>query len=602
MSRRSNFIGVNSDANQVGTHDMGYRKLMTADLGRLDVAVMQECVPRDIINLDLQSLVTTAPNVAPLTGKFKMNLAAFFVPNRVVWKDWNNYITGLGNFTIPFFSTEKLEELFNDPDFDTEQHAYFSNFGLDSSRSYHYWQGTNKQFWSMSLLPFRAYTRIWWDWYRPSNIIPDSSESSYIYNNSTSESLDWYYFPKFACYSKDFLTNNLRTIAGDTRTLPTTSTLENDVNNVGALAYQKASNTVGPKTASFQDVANTVNGTHAIPIYGGSTATGGPANNVQALRAGVALQNWLERANVLGGRVIDRIRGMFGSSVSAETLQMSEYLGSSSFDVKTEVSSADESTSIGDPSATEYNAFGTTDPSESNMKGQLAGKSTMSNGGLANIKYHVKEHGYFFVISWIMPDMMVTEGLDRHWTRGVSGVGASRYDFFDSSFEQIGFEPLLMQEVVQPYANMTDTGTAYGNYTPYTVLGYRGKYESYKYNRDQVCGAFTDPRTRNSMKNWVLRRDLLTENHIVDTDFTEQRTVSNIPTSVTFDRLPQFGERARYHYDSVFTVPGTHDNLLDHFVIQLNVGLKMVRPISGVTTPRIDAVSKSAVSVGGTRL
>ena len=85
MSRKANIIGIDASVSGGAQTNMGFRHITSMDVGRIQTIVMQECVPNDKINLDMKAFVTTAPNVAPLAGKFIMNLAAFYCPNRVVF-------------------------------------------------------------------------------------------------------------------------------------------------------------------------------------------------------------------------------------------------------------------------------------------------------------------------------------------------------------------------------------------------------------------------------------------------------------------------------------------------------------------------------------
>lgn len=598
MSRKANIIGIDSPVSGGAQTNMGFRHMTSMDVGRIQTIVMQECVPNDKINLDMKAFVTTAPNVAPLAGKFIMNLAAFYCPNRVVWEKWNEFIAGFGNYSIPSFNGLDLESaLSSTVAQNNDVIAHFSGMGIDPTRSYHYYNGSTKVGMKMSLLPLRVYRRLWWDWFRNPSVIPDTNESTYINRGTTSEGISTYIAPHYANWAKDFLTNNLRTPHGDSRSMGSVSgtSAVNALDNRGAATAVSSSASALAPSVSSDAITPSGRNTNLSPAVNTFATV-----NVEGIRVGIALENWILKCQVLGGRLIDRLRGMFGTSPSPLTLQMSEYLGRSSFALDMQVEAANDSTTNGSSeSETNFNAFGTTDPASANMKGQLSGKSTSTENGLSNVNYHVKEHGYFVVLGWIMPDAMVTDGIASHWTRGIDGPNASRFQFYDASFDGVNFDPLLLRDCTLPYKTQTDTQAAYGSYSPYTVIGYRGNYESYRYNKDVKGGCFVDPNTRVSMSSWVLDRDLQREYGLAKDDFTSETAVSETSSLINFDTLPTFGRTNRHLFNSKFVVASSD---FDHFVVDFKIGLDMVRPMSAITAPRIDSFSKVAAEVGGSRL
>lgn len=605
MSRRTNFIAVGASPN-FGQHDMGFRHLTSLGLGRLQPVVVQECVPNDQINCDIEAVVTNAPFASAMQSKTNMYMAAFFVRNRVIWENWNEYITGIANYSIPSFDMSELNTFSGVEDSEkASMYAFHSAMGLpvgDTNFQVPYSGQSSSTLRKLraSILPYRAVRRIWWDFFRDSNVIPDSQESSYNYRGNIGDNVtSTYRYPQFCSWAKDWMTNNLRTPNGDS------------VTTAGVTAGVSAR--IAPKTTSPSE-ASTVNlgvsSSQSLDLN--LTSSDSNSNNyyttesttsVQSLRDAVAVQKWLEKCNALGGRIRDRLLGMFGSSVAWQSLNMSEYLGSNMFTISGETSQANNTSDTSEMN----NPFGATDGN--NIKGQLSTGSKMQVGdGLKNIKYHVQEHGYFIVLAWVMPDVFEAEGIPAHWLRGVDGITKSRFDFLTPEMVGTGFEPIRYIDVMHLKSSAVDPNFEIpynaSGWNPFAALGYRGRYESYKYNTDIISGCFADPRYKNNMANMYYSRDLLAEAGI---DPKTPTLAHGIPNAINHDTLSRvtFSSLKPYYDKFMFNYlrsESTEDSSCDYFICNFKIGLNMVRPISGISMPVIETASSAPVNIGGTRL
>ena len=620
MSKSSSVHAV-GNRSQYGEHNMGFRHLTSGDVGRLQPVILQECVEGDVINLNMAECVaTSAPNVAPLQGKFKMNVAAFYVPLRVVWDKANEYFTGQADVNIPSFPLSDIDVIGNlIPDYaKTDFYAYYSALGLPVGKYIKTKTATsvspdNVRSLNASILPFRCLRRIWWDWYRDPNVIPDSNENAYLFKSGTSEALTNYTRPEYATWKHSYISNTLRNPNADTRVMgsgyndaivsescsplrvPSSSGVY-DIRQVQTLWDREEPsisvldiNPAGPSddkiTRPFSADSQYVNSASQV--------------NVQSLRLANAMNNWLMKCSVLGGRLIDRMRGMFGSRVSPLTLQMSEFLGKTEFDLATEQQASQGTTSTADGTDINYNPFGSTDIAKGTMAGQSVGKSTMTKNGLGGVHYKCDEKGYFIVISWILPDAMICEGIAPHWFRGVEGIAPSRFDFLTDEFVGTGFDPLYSYEVFLPPSSLTDTNKK--KYDPFNALGFRGKYENYKYNKDIVSGCFVDPASKTSMRPWWLGRDPLREYGCTDASGALKSGVDGdtIVENINHDTLSQMRVENKQIWDDVFVVPSQR---YDHWVLQWNIDLKMVRRIGAINAPRIEMQSPVVAESSGSHL
>ena len=74
------------------THDVK----LSASMGDLTPILTLECVPGDKFDLSCESIVRFAPMVAPVMHRMDVTMHYFFVPNRILWDNWEKFITNNG--------------------------------------------------------------------------------------------------------------------------------------------------------------------------------------------------------------------------------------------------------------------------------------------------------------------------------------------------------------------------------------------------------------------------------------------------------------------------------------------------------------------------
>nr|WCD56446.1 MAG: major capsid protein [Microviridae sp.] len=593
MSRNNHPLMVGTSP-VYGKHNLSHRHLTTLDVGRIQVMALQECVTNDQLSCNLKQVVTCAPNMSPLQGKFIMHTAAFFVRNRIVMKDWSKYRSGLSNVNIPHFNLDDVTTYFADQSSNSDQRSHMSAFGINPRSRYLTKDTSTGAARSMmaSLIPFRAYRRIWWDWFRNSMTIPDTQESSYLFTDNANEAISNYYNPHYANWEKDFMSNYLQRPNGDSGSTACSSTTADRLNKMGASI--NAGGVVGPNPLDYSNIYSRSTATNNNGNVNASTLTGSTGTTIQSLRTALGLQAVIEKMSALGGRLKDRLKGMFGSSVSYETLGMSELLGYNEYEVHFDNESAPVGTASPDA---DFNAFGTTDPLLGTIKGQSTGKTSMTENGLSNVNYHCTEDGYFIVLSWLTPDCMLSKGLDAHWLRGIDGLAPSRFDFLTDEFVGKGFDPVHAYELSDTPLQISDLKT----YDPFKCVGFNAKYHNYTYHHDIISGDFVSPMTYVSMRPWYLERDVLKEQNVVDVngDLKTGKTGTDVNNAVSFSNLQGLNAVTRHAYDANFMYT---DSLVDHFVVQNKCELIMTRRLP--SAPRVDMLTQSPVEtgIGGTRL
>ena len=156
---------------QKSSFDLSHENLITTNFGTLTPVLCKEVLPSDVMRCRSEVLVKLAPLIAPIMHRVDCFTHYFFVPNRLVWSGWEEFITGGpdGQSVIqpPFFQLGGPTQYVYD----------FKNLGwyrlLDSLgvNFTGYTDNTNVPLMKFSQLPFRAYQLIFNEYYRDQNLM-----------------------------------------------------------------------------------------------------------------------------------------------------------------------------------------------------------------------------------------------------------------------------------------------------------------------------------------------------------------------------------------------------------------------------------------------
>lgn len=115
-SRGFLFDSVKIDTPNRSAFDLSYENRLTLSMGKLVPTFCKEVLPNDDVNLSSNYFARFAPLVAPVMQKIDLMTYNFFVPNRIIWSDWESFISpGAGNVTMA-----------NQPNFVAPQMPYFT--------------------------------------------------------------------------------------------------------------------------------------------------------------------------------------------------------------------------------------------------------------------------------------------------------------------------------------------------------------------------------------------------------------------------------------------------------------------------------------------
>lgn len=437
--------------------DLGHERKLSCDMGKLIPILCEETIPGDHFKVATSMMVRVTPLLAPIMHRVNVFTHFFFVPNRLVWDDWEDFITGGqdGNDATawPKISTNNIAE-----------GSLADYFGIPVSGAWSSGSFTPGNFAGnvdFSALPFRAYSLIWNEWYRDNNIpqtelVVSTANGTDSTTNTTLQSRNW---------EKDYFTSALPWAQrGTAVSLPlgTTAPVERVSNAANAWrAYQTGTDTTTTgsqpvATDSNSDLYETVNNElFSLDPRGGlvanlSTAT---AASINELREAFQIQKWMERNARAGARYVESILAHFGVRSSDARLQRPEFLG-------------------GGRSPVVVSEVLQTSETNTTAQGTMVGHAYSAQNQHTFSK-SFEEHGLIIGLMSIMPRTAYQQGLHRSWTRD------NRYDYYWPEFANLGEQTVLSKEVFLD-----------GNSGDADTFGYQGRYDEYRRRESTVHGEF----------------------------------------------------------------------------------------------------------------
>jgi len=411
--------------------NLSYEKKFTCDMGQLIPVLAEEAVPGDVWSIANQAILRMQPMVAPVMHEINMYTHYFFVPYRLLWEDWEEFITGGvdGEFsaTLPTWNPTS-----------TAIGSLWDYFGFPT--------GVNPVGARPLSFTKRAYNFIYNTYYRDETLqIELDLDDENVLNRA---------------WEKDYFTSALPwQQRGIAPSLPIsgTSSAQWDASDFSSTAPNQASGFSGSLDARLFTNGAT-QATNALAFYNANTVDLSTAVtfNVADLRLAFQIQKWLERNARSGARYTEFLKAHFGVSPRDERLQRPEYIGGSKAPIiVSEVLQTSETA---------------TSP-----QGNLAGHGITASQNFAG-KYRVQEYGIIVGIMSVMPRSAYQQGIDRQWLR------RTKYDFFFPEFANLSEQAIEQAEL---YATATESENL-------TLFGYQGRYDEMRVKRNMVCGYMRD--------------------------------------------------------------------------------------------------------------
>ena len=536
--------------------DRSHNVKTTFNSGYLVPFYVDEVLPGDSFKLDASLFARLATPIVPFMDNVYLETFFFFVPNRLLWDHWQAFN---GEKINPNDSTDSLVPQATATN--AQNLSLWDYMGLPTNVA-------NKL--SVSALPFRAYYRIWNEWFRDENL----QDSDNVGLQTNDETLDvTSLMPLRRGKRHDYFTSCLPwpqkgpgveiSIGGSadvsilSSTGPFTLQTQADIPlnhnsqtynipkgssfsplysfsfGVGPIGLARASNSSaslgsiqGPGIYQGEDdPAKPVN--LVIPELKGSAnlATATPIS-INDLRQAFQVQRLYERDARGGTRYTEILRSHFGVVSPDARLQRPEYLGGSSTRININPVQQTSSTTSSSP------------------LGNLAAF------GVAGDVFHgfsksFVEHGIIVGLVNVRADLTYQQGVPRMWSR------KGRFDYYWPALAHLGEQAVLNKEIF-----------AQGSADDDKVFGYQERWAEYRYFPGQITGKFrsTDPQ---SLDVWHLAQK-----------FDTLPTLSKqfIEDNPPIERVVAVQDEPQFLLDSyirlkcarpmpVYSVPG----LVDHF-------------------------------------
>lgn len=445
------FNSIKLNAPKKNSFDLSHDVKLSASMGNLTPILTLECVPGDKFNLSCESLIRFAPLVAPVMHRMDVTMHYFFVPNRIVWNNWEKFITDADSGIVaPYMVVNPL--------LTAAESKFMDYMGIPPLPG----GGFNA---NVNALPFAAYQMIYNEYYRDQNLITEVPFALTDGSNSTNAEL---LKMRQRAWEHDYFTASLPFAQKGSAVDIPLGTLSTSYQKIVGTDNLGGSDPIATTTAAIYDVPAA-----PAPLVPGLWAPGQNVDvdptTINDLRRAFRLQEWLEKNARGGTRYIESILSHFGVRSSDKRLQRPEYITG----VKSPVIISE--------------VLNTTGEDGGLPQGNMAGHGISVSSGRAG-SYFCEEHGYIIGIMSIMPKTAYQQGIPRTYLK------ADTLDFYFPSFANIGEQEVKLQEL---YAYSANAGTTFG-YVP--------RYAEYKYMPSRVAGDF-----RTTLDFWHLGRIFASE-------------------------------------------------------------------------------------------
>lgn len=445
---------------KANTFDMTHDVKMSGRMGNLMPCLVMEAVPGDKFNLACDHFVRFAPMIAPIFHRVDVRTEYFFVPYRLVWENWEQFIVQEAPVPVsPFVVVQPL--------LTADQVRFLDYMGVPPMASTGGNVNTN-----INALALAAYQMIYNEYYRDENNCPEVDFALIDGDNSANTDL---FVLRQRAFEHDQFTSCLPFAQkGAPVSLPLGDVTLKTVWDTGTNNPRFVTAALGTGSGDITQVvdggapsgfsiANAASFPEAYDPSG--TLEVGPTT-INDLRTAMRLQEWLEKNARGGTRYIENIMVHFGVRSSDARLQRPEYITG----VKSPVIISEVLNTTGDAGG----------PPQGNM----AGHGTSIGDGYTG-DYFAEEHGVIIGITSIMPRTAYMQGIPKFYLKN------DPYQYAWPEFANLGEEAVIQDEIF-----------AYDPSGGDTVFGYLPRYYEYKQMPSRVAGDF-----RTSLLFWSLVRD-----------------------------------------------------------------------------------------------
>lgn len=500
------------------------------DAGYLFPIYLEEIYPGDTFKIKSTIFCRLLTQLVPIMDNLYMDTFWFFVPNRLVWENWERFMGARDpdpdssiDYTIPQITS---------PATGWVAWGVASGFGLPVLKA---------STMSISALPHKMYRLIWNTWFRDQNIQDavavsdsDATVTGANYDVLLQRGKRHDYFTSCLPWPQkgDAIDLPLGTsapimglgVVNQTWAAGPVSVYETD--GTGAVSYANYKSVDGVSADREllveEDPTNDNFPNIRADLSNASAAT------INQWREALQIQALLERDARGGTRYVEILQSQFGVTSPDSRLQNPEFLGGGS--VPFNQQSVAQTTFQG--TETRLDA-----------KGALAANSVFV--GRDGVFKSFVEHGYLMCLLNIRADITYQQGIERHFLR------ASRYDYYFPLLAHIGEQVVETREIF--YAG-TGSPTADPPTGDYAVFGYQERFAELRSGKSYISGTLQSDATT-TLDYWHLAQDFSAAPTLSDTFIKDTPPIARITGVTPATNVPAFMFDAWFNVRAVRPLP-----------------------------------------------
>lgn len=529
--------------------DKSFQNLFTSKVGTLTPILVDELIPNSTVHLKAAITAALPPLASDTFMRCKLKYAAFFVPSRLLMKGYEKWLTNnTGDDThkvrIPqmLFPADTLNASTADARETRLKYLgpgsladYLGFKALQSELIASTQQGETgyQQNITLNALPFLAYHRIYNDWFRNSLVQKDIYDEETVTNSFTPAS-------SLNVVPSSLNRYNIICDPSDPE--------EHFADGVSPWSLRQANfgydiyTTASPQAQNGKAQAVTM-----------STIGSDQGFTISALRAANSMQQFLERNNLAGNRLVDFVKAQYGANLSDSIAQRPILLGKGSFDVY----------SKGIYQTTPNDQNGTYDSSNPfTSVGARYGSAYADGSDTLVENFTAMEPGYLMVLAWLSPKVTYSTGVDPILTRYDTN---STSDMANPILQNVGNEPIFTSQLsMYPlYQGIHSSGDK--------VFGYMERYGNWKDKQDEVHGILRDT---SSLSSFALQRSFRRDvQPKITSDFLKIPTSYLDQVAAVSSDISTYGYWADTYFDykvsmplAEYSVPSLQDPAYEHGV------------------------------------